>query len=206
MAEENQEFCLVCCDELSVVAIGSCDHQGTCAICSVRLRQVRQLASARQHRPATQVGRTRFMRKRQLQQDALKTNVDHGWAGDMRCKSKFTPSCMHSRDFPMFPFACWLMIWHSPSRNRPDSLLFSPRLSPYLDTDEDAGISCVGIFPWNSVRCPHQNGRFLPMMSFKRSPNAIFRAECCLILRHLSQHAHLSANHACRGIMRRADD
>ena len=145
MAEDNQEFCLVCCDELSVVAIGSCDHQGTCAICSVRLRQVRQLAFARQNRPATHVGRTRFMRKRQLQQDALKTNVEHGWAGNIGGKFRFEPSCMDSRDFPIVLFPFWLMMWHGPSRNRPDIPFFQFPSLPYLDTDEDVRISCVGI-------------------------------------------------------------
>ena len=42
MAEEV-ESCLVCCEDLRVAAVASCNHRGVCALCSVRLRQVLSL-------------------------------------------------------------------------------------------------------------------------------------------------------------------
>jgi len=39
MAEE-EETCLVCCEDLRVVALGACEHRSVCALCSVRLRQL----------------------------------------------------------------------------------------------------------------------------------------------------------------------
>ncbi|KAJ1473194.1 hypothetical protein T484DRAFT_1913446, partial [Baffinella frigidus] len=38
--EEEVEACLVCCEDLRVAAVGSCNHRGVCALCSVRLRQL----------------------------------------------------------------------------------------------------------------------------------------------------------------------
>jgi hypothetical protein len=40
MSDNTSADCLICCEPLLVVALGSCNHRATCAICSVRLRQV----------------------------------------------------------------------------------------------------------------------------------------------------------------------
>jgi hypothetical protein len=37
---EDENVCLVCCEDLRVVALGACDHRSVCALCSVRLRQL----------------------------------------------------------------------------------------------------------------------------------------------------------------------
>ena len=33
-------MCLVCCEDLRVVALGACEHRSVCALCSVRLREL----------------------------------------------------------------------------------------------------------------------------------------------------------------------
>jgi hypothetical protein len=37
---DEVEVCLVCCEDLRVVAVGSCNHRSVCALCSVRMRQL----------------------------------------------------------------------------------------------------------------------------------------------------------------------
>jgi hypothetical protein len=40
MADEEGATCLVCCEDLRVVALGACNHRSVCALCSIRLRQL----------------------------------------------------------------------------------------------------------------------------------------------------------------------
>mgnify|MGYP001975840826 CR=1 FL=1 len=38
--ESLETVCLICCEDLRVVALGACNHRSTCALCSVRMRQL----------------------------------------------------------------------------------------------------------------------------------------------------------------------
>jgi hypothetical protein len=40
MTDQEDTTCLVCCEDLRVAALGSCNHRSVCALCSVRLRQL----------------------------------------------------------------------------------------------------------------------------------------------------------------------